>query len=246
MPARELAGEEEIYGDLEPPAGEDPARPFVFVNMVSSADGRAATSGKASGIGTAADRRVMRTLRAKADAVMVGGGTLRAERLSLGLDAEDGGPVPLGVVLTGTGDLPLERNLVRDRRQRVLVVLAEGADRGVERRVGDLAEVRRVPTEPSGRVALSGALGVLKTDYVVERLLVEGGPTVNRALISDHLADELFLTLAPTLLGQDAPGAPAILGGTLHEPYDLRLLSAHLAGDELFLRYALKGRETAR
>lgn len=237
-----MSGEDEIYDDLRLPAGGDPARPFVFVNMVSSADGRAATGGKASGIGTAADRKVMRTLRAKADAVMVGGGTLRAERLSLGLDAEDEGPVPLGVVLTNTGDLPLERNLVRDRRQHVLVVLAEGADRSAERRIGDVAEVRRVPTDPSGRVDLSRALRVLKTHYGVNRLLVEGGPTVNRSLVSHHLADELFLTLAPTLLGKDAPGAPAILGGALHEPLNLRLLSAHLAGDELFLRYTPNGR----
>src|SRR5215208_5128535 len=64
-------------------------RPFVFLNMVQSADGKTAIEGKASRLGTDNDRSVMRTLRSRADAVMIGGGTIRAERLSLSLDAED-------------------------------------------------------------------------------------------------------------------------------------------------------------
>jgi riboflavin biosynthesis pyrimidine reductase len=211
------------------------------MNMVTTVDGKTAVGGKASGIGTTADRAVMRTLRSKADAVMIGGGTLRAERLSLSLDADDPRPRPLAVILTGTGEVPLQRNLVRDGRQGVLIILGESADEGVEGRLGGLAEVRRVPNSESGFVDLKESLGMLRSQYKVDRLLVEGGPTLNRALVSADLADELFLPLAPTLLGADAPQAPAILDGALPEPRKLRLLSAYLARGELFLRYALGG-----
>ena len=211
--------------------------------MVVSVDGKAAVEGKASGLGTAADRSVMRTLRSRADAVMVGAGTLRAERLSLSLDAEDPRPGPLAVIMTNTGDVPLQSNLVRDHRQNVLVLLAQGADKDAERTLGRHAEVRRVPEAGSGLIDQARALEIMKADYGIDVLLCEGGPTLNHALISANLADELFVTLAPMLIGagtHEAPArAPSILNGVLGEPKRLRLLSAHPADDEIFLRYAL-------
>jgi 5-amino-6-(5-phosphoribosylamino)uracil reductase len=59
-------------------------------------------------------------------------------------------------------------------------------------------------------------------------------------LISAGLVDELFLTLAPKLLGSDtAQESRTILSGVLPATVDLRLLSAHLVADELFLRYTV-------
>ena len=239
LPSVELTGEAEIYRDLElPDTGRGgTSRPYVFINMVSSLDGNAARKGKASGIGTTADRRVMRTLRSKADAVMIGAGTLRAEKLSLGLDAGDDGPCPLAVILTTTGDVPLD-NLLRYKDQKVLVLLAESADDTAGECLGHYAEVLRVRADGSGRVDLAGAIGILRTERAVDRLLVEGGPTLTHATISEGLADEIFITLAPTLLGTTA--APTVLGGDLDEPRDLHLLSAYLADDEIFLRYGLQ------
>ena len=231
----------EIYESLElPRSGRGGMnRPYIFINMVSSVDGNVTMEGKGSGIGTAADRRVMRTLRSKADAVMIGAGTLRAEKLSLGLDARDAGMSPLAVILSASGDVPLESNLVRYSHQRVLVLLADGAGHAADTRLGRHAEIRRVRTTASGGVDLTSAIEVLKTEFGVDRLLVEGGPTLNHALISESLADELFVTLAPTLVGTSNADAPGLLGKPLDEPRDLHLLSAYLAGDELFLRYSL-------
>ncbi|MDQ3361909.1 MAG: dihydrofolate reductase family protein, partial [Actinomycetota bacterium] len=90
-----------------------------------------------------------------------------------------------------------------------------------------------------GRVDVRALLEVLRTTHGVERLLVEGGPALNRALIDESLADELFLTVAPKLLSGDESAIVrgACAGG---EPRSLHLLSVHSAGDELFLRYRLK------
>jgi 2,5-diamino-6-(ribosylamino)-4(3H)-pyrimidinone 5'-phosphate reductase len=216
-------------------------RPYVLLNMVQSADGRTALQGKASTLGTDTDRSVMRTLRSRADAIMVGGGTVRAERLSLSLDAEDTRPVPRAIILTNTGDLPLESNLVWDHRQDVLVFISGGAEEGAERQLGRLAETRRVPAAESGAIDLAGALEIMKSTYGIDILLCEGGTTLKQALIGANLANELFVTMAPVLVGGSTPEEPrASLERRLMSPSRLHLISSQAVGDEIFLRYAIQ------
>jgi riboflavin-specific deaminase-like protein len=226
-PVREISA---IYEALNLPPSErrDVARPYVIINMVSSVDGRATAEGKAARIGSETDRQTMRTLRSKADAVMIGAGTLRAERLSLGLD-DPFGPQPLAVMVTTSGNVPLESNLIVGERQEVLVIAPEDVMvHSGERRV------LRLSRDGSGNIDLAEALKILKVEYTIETLLVEGGPRLSHSLISRNLADELFLTLAPKLLGGTAG---AILNGPALAAREIILLSAFLADDELFLRY---------
>jgi 2,5-diamino-6-(ribosylamino)-4(3H)-pyrimidinone 5'-phosphate reductase len=233
LPPKEIAGG--IYEDLElpPPERRDPSRPYVAINMVSSVDGRSTIEGKASRIGSRTDRQTMRTLRSRADAVMIGAGTLRAERLSLGLD-DPVGRQPLAVIVTTSGNVPLENNLIVGERQEVLVIAPQDVTvRFSERRV------LRVSKDRSDNIDLAKTLKVLKAEYTVDLLLVEGGPRLSYSLISHSLADELFLTLAPKLIGGTLDESPAILNGPALVATDINLLSTHLAGDELFLRYGL-------
>jgi riboflavin-specific deaminase-like protein len=207
--------------------------------MVSSVDGKTAIRGKAARLGSQTDRQTMRNLRSHADAVMIGANTLRAEKLSLGFDDPSDKPQPLAVIVTRTGDVPLESNLILGEEQEVLLLSP--------RELPDYSScgrVRRLPAseDQSGHVDLGEALEILKAEYGVDVLLVEGGPTLNHALISRGLADELFLTLAPKLLGSGISESRTILdGGPLPpEISSPDLLSVHLAGNELFLRYGLR------
>ena len=219
LPPREIPAES-IYEDLElPPARRgDSHRPYVIINMVSSVDGKTSVGGQASRIGSRIDRQTMRNLRSHADAVMIGANTLRAEKLSLGLDGPSGKPQPLAIIATTTGDVPLQSNLLLGEGQEVLLL------------------------SPAEMVDFGEALMMLKSEHGVDLLLVEGGPTLNHALISRGLADELFLTLAPKLLGSGISDSRTILeGGPLPpETPAPELLAVHLAGAELFLRYALR------
>jgi 2,5-diamino-6-(ribosylamino)-4(3H)-pyrimidinone 5'-phosphate reductase len=240
LPAREIAADA-IYEDLElPPAGgwRDRSRPYVIVNMVASVDGKTSVGGKAAPLGSETDRQTMRNLRAKADAVMIGANTLRAEKLSLGLDAPHSGRQPLAVIVTASGELPLETNLVLGEGQEVLL-LTSSYDYLQDPEVA--AGTLGVPALEDGRVDLRAALQALKADHRVNLLVVEGGPALNHSLISESLADELFLTLDPKLLGGATGGG--LLDGPLQSgPRLLSVLSTHLAGGELFLRYALQRR----
>ena len=242
LPSREISAGG-IYEDLElPPADRrDPSRPYVLINMVSSLDGRTTLGGKAARIGSETDREVMRNLRAKADAVMIGANTLRAEKLSLGLDETTGGSQPLGVVLTNTGDVPLERNLIQHESQKVLVLVPDNHPSASVSRLRCQAEVLRAPATPDGSVDIGRALKILKEQCGVDVLLSEGGPVLNHALISRNLADELFLTIAPKLLGGSVEETLPMLVGRPLPPAAPRpaLLSLHLADGDLFVRYSL-------
>lgn len=240
LPAQEIAAGA-IYEDLElPPSGRgDPWRPYVIINMVASVDGRIAIEGKSSRIGSEADRRAMRTLRSKADAVMIGAGTLRAEKLSLGLDESSLGPQPLAVIVTGAGEVPLESNLVIGRGQEALVITTHQAPKILDDRLRERARLLRIPATQSGDADLRAAMKILKAEHTVDLLLVEGGPSLNYGLISSNLVDELFVTLAPKLLGGTPDGVFSILNGPSDGARDITLLSVHLAGGELFLRYGV-------
>ena len=231
---------ERVYGDVELTVGDTSELPYVILNMVCSVDGRSSVAGRASGIGSRVDRAAMRDLRARVDAVMVGAGTLRAEKVNLGLDDPRSGQ-PLAVVVGGAGEIPLEENLVLPPEQNALLVLPPGTS---TQSAADHDRVTEVlcPGSEKGRVRLPWLLRTLRTEYAVERLLVEGGPGLNRALIDEDLVDEVFVTVAPKLLlGSES----AILSGARNEPHgegsrDLTLVSVRSAGGELFLRYRLE------
>jgi 2,5-diamino-6-(ribosylamino)-4(3H)-pyrimidinone 5'-phosphate reductase len=220
--------------------------------MISSLDGKVAVSGKAGSLGGPVDRTVMRNLRAGADAVMIGAGTLRAEKLTLAVpedrtrarEARGLTPQPLGVVATVSGDVPLEENLLAFSPENLLIFASSETPQEHLVTLSSRASVEIVAGEtskPGGRLDLEEALRTLKERYGVNVLLVEGGSALNHALVSSGLADELFLTLAPKLLGGERRGALTILEGPALAPptTELKLISIHLSGEELFLRYAL-------
>jgi 5-amino-6-(5-phosphoribosylamino)uracil reductase len=192
--------------------------------MVSSLDGKVSTGGKARSIGSSVDRSVMHSLRSLADAVMTGAGTLRAEKLTLAVPenlaharvSRGLNPQPLAVVATRSGDVPLEGNLICASPDNLLVLLSSETAKERLSAISSQASVevvRSKRTKEGPQLDLSEALETLKNGYGVDVLLVEGGPALNHALIEDGLVDELFLTLAPKLLGGVGPETLTVLEG---------------------------------
>ena len=241
---RVLTETEGIYDDLELPRPASPGLPFLALNMVSSVDGRVAVSGSAAGIGSDTDRRAMRSIRARFDAVMIGAGTLRAEKVDLGLD-DPNADQPLAVVVAGGGDLPLSERLVR-RGGNVIVAAPESSPAGLGAYPAGVSVLRgpgRDPdtgldTEPD-RVDPEWLLRVLRTEHGVDRVLAEGGPGLNASLVEAGLVDEIFLTMAPALLMGQAPQITAAVSRP-NTSRNLSLLTIHEASGELFLRYRVE------
>jgi riboflavin biosynthesis pyrimidine reductase len=238
-------------------------RATVIANFVSTIDGIVALGpGQLSGGGLISgfhepDRFVMSLLRALADVVVVGAGTLRgssghgwtAERVHppsaralAAWRAEMGLPEhPTTVIVTGSGDIPIEHPALND--PSIPVVIAT-TPRGAERLDG-AGTARHVVIEPVlGATPLTAdALTGLGASGGARLILTEGGPHMFGEFVRDGLLDELFLTLAPQLVGRGAASRLGLVEGLALPPADTRwheLVSVRRSGEHLFLRYRTK------
>jgi riboflavin biosynthesis pyrimidine reductase len=225
--------------DLRPHERAPDDRPFLYLNMVSGADGRATFEGRTEGLGSEADTLLLTELRALAEAVLVGTGTVRAEGYGKLVrnaervarrDAAGLAPTPTAVLISRSFDIPWGAGLFAAADQPVIVYTGAG---GTPPDVAAPLEVVRLE-DPTPRAALADlrARGV-------RSLLCEGGPTLNSALLAAGVVDELFLTLSPLISGE--PDALRIVEGEgLPAPVPLTLEWMLRHGDELFLRYGVR------
>jgi riboflavin-specific deaminase-like protein len=225
--------------ELRPGERAPDDRPFLYLNMVASADGRASVEGRTAGLGSEADTRLLTELRAVAQAVLIGTGTIRvegygrlvrnAERIAR-REAAGMAATPTAVLISRSFDIPWGAPLFEAADQPVIVYTgASGEPPDVDAPVD---VVRLDDPAPRAVMADLRARGV-------RSLLCEGGPTLNSALLEADVVDELFLTISPQLAGED--GAPRIVEGEgLPEPVGLALAWVLRQGEEIYLRYKVR------
>lgn len=213
-------------------------RPYLALNMVSTLDGKAAIDWRTKGLSTELDRQLFHHLRTQVDAVMVGAGTLRAERygriakseelrrkrVSEGLAEE-----PLAVVVSARLDLPADLPLLQTPEQEV--VIATGSDSVLQ---GTTARIEYLRTGDD----LPLLMTKLREERGIRSVLCEGGPTLNSYLLAAGLVDELFLTLNPKLSG-GAAAFTIVAGRELVEPRELALVSVAEGDGDLFTRWRI-------
>jgi riboflavin-specific deaminase-like protein len=216
-----------------------PDRPYLLLNFATTLDGRAAISGRSGAIGSRVDTEVLQRLRTRVDAVMIGAGTMRAERygrivsdpqLRAYREATQLSDDPLAVIVSNRLELPWDAGLFSDGGGQVVIFTAS------EQRPPETATPVMVVRHDGG-VKLAEALAWLRRERGIRSLLCEGGPTLHGDLQRRRLADELFLTIAPKLSGG---AGPHILEGDLGGVLDLELAWLLEAGGELFARYKLR------
>lgn len=246
-------------GDLAIALRDD--RPTVIANFVESLDGAVALDpdghtdgGTVSGY-SPTDRFVMGLLRAMADVVLVGAGTLRASAGSGWTPARVHPPAaeayrelrhhlalapePVTLIVTARGELDPRHPAFHDPGQTILIAAPPVAAERL-RRLGFREDIR-IETVGQGDRVDPAALVDLAGRHGARILLTEGGPQVLAGLAGASLLDELFLTVAPQLVGRDARARrPALLEGVALWPDHAmwgRLTSVRGGGDHLFLRY---------
>lgn len=222
-----------LYRPWEDPRAE---RPLVAMNFAATMDGRASIHGVSGPIGSATDTAMLVGLRTRFDAVMIGAGTMRAERYGRivndperRLERERLGlpPDPLMAIVSGRLELPWDAPLFTAGAGEVLIFTASGEQ------APEVATPLRV-VRHEGAVDLTAAMSHLRRECGVRALLCEGGPRLHGELEAAGLVDELFLTLAPKLVGGEAP---RILEGELPQIAALELAWLLEEESELFARY---------
>jgi len=223
-------------------------RPFVFINVAMTADGKIDTfERKGSAISSQRDRERVDQLRASADAIMVGGKTLLdedpkltvksearcAERIARGLPPH---PVKVGVVTqarlkadshfltAGPADIVIFTTR-RTSKKHLSFLISRHVD---------------VYVDDTEKVNLHNALATLK-ELGINHLMVEGGGTLNFELIRLGLVDEVTAYVAPMIFGgESAPTMAAGSGLKRSEAIPLKLIEVeNWDGGGVLLKYHL-------
>lgn len=251
-----------LYGALRIP--QPRSHPYVFSNFVSTLDGvvslnvkNHASGGDISGF-SAQDRMVMGLLRAIADVVIIGAGTLEADRrhvwtaaaifpqlaneyrqLSTALRKA---ATPLIVIVSGSGKIDLGLPMFAAGTLPVLIVTTTAGMKLLCRQsVPDSVEIRATRRSASG-IPARAILDEVSRLSAGRRILVEGGPRLLGDFYAQRLVDEQFLTLAPQIAGRDASDDRlSLVMGKKFAPHDARwgsLTDVRRGSSHLFLRYS--------
>lgn len=248
---------QDIYGAWPLPAPHAD-RPFTYVNFVMSHDGRVSFNEPGHGGGGDISRRdrhdrwLMGLLRARADAVLVGGSSIVAAGNHIwtpqavfhedkhaweALRRHEGrSAVPVLVVLTRSGEVPEHAPALDNADLPVLVATTRAGEQRARDILGDRAWVRYLATGDT--LDQRAVLRQLRAESV-QTLLSEGGPQIYASLLKDRLIDDVFVTVSPIVVGEDQEHErPSLVEGVafpVEQPPQLHLLSVHRHGSYLYL-----------
>ena len=223
-------------------------RPYVFLNVAMTADGKIDTfERRGASISSQRDKKRVDRLRAEADAVMVGGRTLLDEDPKLTVKSADlraareangltGNPVKVGIV--SVADLKPDSAFLTVGPARIVIFTTQGTSK----KQLDFLRARGVElfVDEKQRVDLPKALHTLK-GIGINRLMVEGGGTLNFELLRLGLVDELTAYVAPLVFGgESAPTLAAGLGLVRSAAISLKLVDSEAWEDGgVLLKYKI-------
>jgi riboflavin biosynthesis pyrimidine reductase len=237
-PARTVPPLPTTAADLDPYYADAPHG--VRANMVQSIDGAGAFHGRTKSITDPADQLLLKHLRGHADAVLVGGATVQAEKYGpVRLDDEvrrqrtDAGyaAIPPLVVVTARAMLPSDLRIFDPAAPRPIIATLKTAREQAER-LEDVADVLFVGDDDLDARRLIDSLH----DRDLHRVLCEGGPFLLSQLIEADVVDDMCLTVSPYLAGSQ-PTTPQPPSAREH-PTQLRLRHVLSHNDLLYLRYS--------
>jgi riboflavin biosynthesis pyrimidine reductase len=251
-----------LYGEFYLPVAR--SRPQVYSNFVTTLDGVVSLHARGHATGSdisgfsAQDRMVMGLLRAVADAVIVGSGTLAGDPRHV-WTPEDICPelrtdfarlravlgkagTPLNVIVSGSGTLDLRLPVfAAGQVQALILTTAAGARRLARQALPPTVRIRAIHRGASA-IGAGAILSAVCEATRGRRILVEGGPRLLSDFYRQRLIDELYLTLSAQIAGRMAgDGRPSMVMGAHFAPREAlwgALRDVRRGGSQLFLRYS--------
>lgn len=225
-------------------------RPFVFLNVATTADGKLAPANRHFiPFSSKRDQEHLLELRATADAVMSGARTIDLAPVSLGPGGEKFRKLRLKrglaesnlrVIVSGSATIDPRAKIFQKKFSPIIVLCHGGAPKNKIKRLQSLGA--EVAVFGQRELDFAAAFRWLREKWNVKRLLCEGGGEVNGALFEAGLVDEIHLTLSPVIFG--GRNAPTLADGAgvekLADASRLKLQSLQRIGNELFLVYTVR------
>jgi 2,5-diamino-6-(ribosylamino)-4(3H)-pyrimidinone 5'-phosphate reductase len=220
-------------------------RPKIILNAAMSADGKISTiQRKQVRISGDDDFTRMDQMRANADAVMVGIGTVladdpsltvKSERLRLERKKRCGRENPIRIVVDSMAKTPIDADIFNKGEGDIIICVSKNAPAD---RVKKLNEKSRIITIGQDRVDIVGLMSDLK-ESGINTLRVEGGATLNWSLISQDLVDEIYTYIGAMILGGE--NAPTLVDGAgffgSEDAVNLELASMEKIDNGVLLRW---------
>lgn len=178
-------------------------QPFVTLKSASTLDGNLATkSGDSKWISNGEAREIVHTLRHRHQGIMVGVNTVIADNPSLTTRTEVPGINPTRIVIDSGLRIPLDSAVVSDSLAPTIIVTTEAADPAKKAALLE-AGVQIIVSGPGPRVDLKAAMVTLG-EMEIGSILLEGGGTLNGAMLESGLVDRVILFFAPKIVGGGA------------------------------------------
>jgi 2,5-diamino-6-(ribosylamino)-4(3H)-pyrimidinone 5'-phosphate reductase len=224
-------------------------RPFIFINSAMSADGKLSTKErKQVKISGKLDFERVDELRAKADAVMVGIGTVLSDDPSLTVKSPERKATrkasgksenPARIIVDSVARTPLDADIFKKGEGIRIIAVSNAAPAEKVEKLEKKALVIRTGTN---KVDLPALVRKLK-EIGINTLMVEGGATLNWGMLSSGLVDEIYTFIGNLIIGgATAPSFSDGEGFSEAGILGLELLSAEKIEEGILLKWKVNGK----
>ncbi|WP_458456037.1 2,5-diamino-6-(ribosylamino)-4(3H)-pyrimidinone 5'-phosphate reductase [Methanobrevibacter sp.] len=217
-------------------------RPYVILNAAMTLDGKIATASGSSNISGKKDLQRVHEIRKECDGIMVGIGTVLADDPRLTVHKIDAEPEdnPVRVVVDSRCRTPIDARITNSDAKTIIAVANEYKDELKQSEKYETFKSRGVRFFFSGdeRVDLTALMSYLHEEGI-DKLMLEGGSTLNFSMIRAGLIDEISICVAPMVVG--GADAKTFFDGegfdTMDEAVKLELTDSYSLGKDLILKY---------
>ena len=217
-------------------------RPYVILNAAMTLDGKIATATGSSNISGSEDLKRVHEIRKDCDAIMVGIGTVMADDPRLTVHKIDANPEdnPVRVVVDSKCRTPIDARITNSDAKTIIASANAYKDDFIQSEKYETFKNRGVKFFWSGdkRVDLTSLMSYLHEEGI-EKLMLEGGATLNFSMIKAGLIDEISICVAPMVVG--GANAKTFFDGEgfdlMDEAVRLELIDSYTLGKDLILKY---------
>lgn len=217
-------------------------RPHVILNAAMTLDGKIATQSGSSNISGEEDLKRVHEIRKECDAIMVGIGTVLADDPRLTVHKINAMPEdnPIRVVVDSKCRTPIDARITNSDAKTIIACANQYKDDFINSEKYETFKKRGVKFFWSGdkKVDLSLLMSYLHEEGV-DKLMLEGGSTLNFSMIKSGLIDEISICVAPMVVG--GANAKTFFDGegfdTMDESVKLELADSYSLGKDLILKY---------